>query len=294
TVSASIFFVSLVILCAPFTSLFLSFRFSTKSFMLTLNGTPVIIPLLSLFLFSPTLTTALTLTLHTHPSFFTPIPIIKKSSFNKLPLWSFEDIYNLDAPPRPTFCLDYLCPVFNRLSHVNNPFRFMDMKYNVKQISNPEELLLLPKPGEDGCVHCAVVGTAGVLDGSKTGAEIDAHDYVFQTNGAVIPGYEEDVGNQTHMCVCSHTAHSITASLTLFKKYRYKSAPHDEGIKYDLIPEGLRDFQWLKAVIKGERVSSGQFRNRNRRNSTIWWMIRVPTSNVFQRVFPKLTENLEY
>lgn len=35
-------------------------------------------------------------------TFETPIPIIKKSSFNKLPWWSFEDMYNLDAPPRPT------------------------------------------------------------------------------------------------------------------------------------------------------------------------------------------------
>lgn len=32
----------------------------------------------------------------------TPIPIILKKSFKKLPQWDFEDIYNQDAPPRPT------------------------------------------------------------------------------------------------------------------------------------------------------------------------------------------------
>lgn len=32
----------------------------------------------------------------------TPIPVLYLNSFNKLPKWDFEDIYNRDAPPRPT------------------------------------------------------------------------------------------------------------------------------------------------------------------------------------------------
>lgn len=32
----------------------------------------------------------------------TPIPIILKKSFKKYPQWDFEDIYNQDAPPRPS------------------------------------------------------------------------------------------------------------------------------------------------------------------------------------------------
>uniref|UniRef100_A0A3Q1H4Z0 alpha-N-acetylgalactosaminide alpha-2,6-sialyltransferase n=1 Tax=Acanthochromis polyacanthus TaxID=80966 RepID=A0A3Q1H4Z0_9TELE len=114
---------------------------------------------------------------------------------------------------------------------------------SVKLIPKPEEPLLLPKPGGDGCVRCAVVATAGILNGSKMGAEIDAHDYVFRMNGAVIEGYEDDVGNRTSVYV--HTAYSMIASLHFFKKYGYKAAPHDEGIKYVMIPEGMRDFQWL-------------------------------------------------
>ncbi|KAM4526756.1 alpha-N-acetylgalactosaminide alpha-2,6-sialyltransferase 1-like [Fundulus diaphanus] len=213
-----------------------------------------------------------------------PIPIIRKSSFNKLPQWNFDDIYNLDAPPRPMTCAQSLrnsedkafqkaflpnvrmflhkdninMREWNRLSHFNNPFGFMDMKYEdvwpvLKLIPKPKEPLLLPKPGGDGCVHCAVVGTGGILNGSKMGAEIDAHDYIFRMNGAVIKGYEEDVGKRTSVYV--HTSHSITASLYIFKKYGYKSAPHDEGIKYVMIPEGLRDYRWLKGLIGREKLS---------------------------------------
>lgn len=48
-------------------------------------------------------------------------------------------------------------------------------------------------------------------------------------NGAVVKGYEEDVGNRTSVYV--HTAHAITRSLSLLKKYRYSSAPNDEVLK---------------------------------------------------------------
>ncbi|XP_005794671.2 alpha-N-acetylgalactosaminide alpha-2,6-sialyltransferase 1-like [Xiphophorus maculatus] len=217
-----------------------------------------------------------------------PIAIMGLSSFNKLPQWSFEDIYNLDAPLRTTTCPQSLrnsknedfqkvflpnirmflhkdnfgIREWNRLSHFNNPFGFMGMKYSdivpvVKQIPKPKEPLLLPKPGGDGCIRCAVVGTGGILKGSKKGAEIDAHDYVFRVNGAVINGYEEDVGKRTSVYV--HTAHSVTASVSIFQEYGYKSAPHDEGIKYVLIPEGQRDFEWLQGLLKGEKVSSGEY-----------------------------------
>lgn len=30
------------------------------------------------------------------------------------------------------------------------------------------------------CIRCAVVGNAGILNGSKKGQEIDKHDYVFR------------------------------------------------------------------------------------------------------------------
>ncbi|XP_032431204.1 alpha-N-acetylgalactosaminide alpha-2,6-sialyltransferase 1-like isoform X1 [Xiphophorus hellerii] len=267
-----------------------------------------------------------------------PIPIIYKRYFKKLPQWTFEDIYNLDAPPRSTKCAQSLrnskdedfqkaflpnirmflhkdninMREWNRLSHFNNPFGFMDMAYEdvmpvLKLISKPKEPLLRPKPGGDGCIHCAVVGTAGILNGSKMGAEIDAHDYVFRMNGAVIEGYEEDVGNRTSVYV--HTSFSISSSLYIFKKYGYKSAPHDEGIKYVMIPEGMRDYKWLKALIREDKESgknsprtyySGQYnesrfyvlhqdflryvRNRFLKSNNLnrgYWAIVRPTNGAF-------------
>ncbi|XP_040885251.1 alpha-N-acetylgalactosaminide alpha-2,6-sialyltransferase 1-like [Toxotes jaculatrix] len=224
----------------------------------------------------------------------TPMPILLKNSFKRRPQWSFEDVYNQDAPPRQTTCAQSLrnsedksfkkaflpnirlflhkesinMSEWNRLSHFNNPFGFMEYKYNevmaaLKLIPKPTEPLLLPKPGSDGCIRCAVVGTAGILNGSKMGKEIDSHDYIFRMNGAVIRGYEEDVGNKTSVYV--HTAHSITTSLYLLKKYGYKSIPNDEGIKYVLIPEGMRDYNWLQGLLKGERISAGPYHDKRPR-----------------------------
>ncbi|TKS89824.1 Alpha-N-acetylgalactosaminide alpha-2,6-sialyltransferase 1 [Collichthys lucidus] len=155
----------------------------------------------------------------------TPMPILSRKSFSQLPMWDFEDVYNQDAPFRPTACAESLrnsedesfrkaflpnirlflhkdninLTEWNRLSHFNNPFGFMELNVmaSVKLIPKPKEPLLLPKPGGDGCVRCAVVGTAGILNGSRMGKEIDAHDYVFRMNGAVLKGHEEDVGNRT-------------------------------------------------------------------------------------------------
>ncbi|XP_074519476.1 alpha-N-acetylgalactosaminide alpha-2,6-sialyltransferase 1-like [Halichoeres trimaculatus] len=153
---------------------------------------------------------------------------------------------------------------WNRLSHFNCPFGFMGFHYKdvieaVKLIPAPKEPLFTPKPGGDSCVRCAVVGTGGILNGSKMGKEIDDHDYVIRMNAALTKGHEEDVGNRTSVYV--HTAHAITSSTYFYKKYGYKSAPSDEGIKYVLIPEGMRDFQWLTGLLEGKRVAAGPYRN---------------------------------
>uniref|UniRef100_A0A8C3ATD4 alpha-N-acetylgalactosaminide alpha-2,6-sialyltransferase n=1 Tax=Cyclopterus lumpus TaxID=8103 RepID=A0A8C3ATD4_CYCLU len=219
----------------------------------------------------------------------TPMPVLYRKSFKKYPEWEFEDIYNQDAPPRQSTCAQSLrnsmedegfkkaflpnirlfmhkinMSEWNRLSHFNSPFGFMQFNYDdvmaaVQLIPKPKEPLLLPKTGSDRCLRCAVVGTGGILNGSKMGKEIDAHDYVFRMNGAIIKGYEEDVGNRTSVYV--HTSHSITTSLYLLRKYGYTSAPNDEGIKYVLIPEGMRDFIWLEALFKRKRITSGQRKN---------------------------------
>ncbi|XP_056222942.1 alpha-N-acetylgalactosaminide alpha-2,6-sialyltransferase 1-like isoform X2 [Seriola aureovittata] len=244
----------------------------------------------------------------------TPMPVLSKKSFKKLPQWDFEDVYNQDAPPRQTTCAQSVrnsedesfkkaflpnmrlfmhkdninMSEWNRLSHFNNPFGFMEFKYDdvmasVRLIPKPKEPLLSPKAGSGGCIRCAVVGTAGILNGSKMGKEIDSHDYVFRMNGAIIKGYEEDVGNKTSVYV--HTAHSITTSMYLLKKYGYSSVPNDEGIKYVLIPEGMRDFNWLQGLLKGERIAAGPYHNKRflkspNLNASFWAIVR-PTNGAF-------------
>ncbi|XP_037318809.2 alpha-N-acetylgalactosaminide alpha-2,6-sialyltransferase 2-like [Pungitius pungitius] len=218
----------------------------------------------------------------------TPAPVLLRKTFKKLPRFAFEDIYNQDASRRPTTCAQSLrnsedkdfkknflpdirlfmdkvnMSEWNRLSHFNNPFGFMQFRYeevmpSLKLIPKPKEPLLLAGGGSEGCVRCAVVGTSGILYGSKMGKEIDAHDYVFRMNGAVIKGFEEDVGNKTSVYV--HTAHSITTSPYLFQKYGYTSAPMDEGIKYVMIPEAMRDFYWMEGLFKHERINAGPHKN---------------------------------
>ncbi|CAB1338568.1 unnamed protein product [Coregonus sp. 'balchen'] len=41
-----------------------------------------------------------------------------------------------------------------------------------------------------------------------------------------------------------------------------KNLPQGQGIKYVLIPEGLRDFQWLRGLLGKTPVSEGPYKNR--------------------------------
>uniref|UniRef100_A0A8C6UF18 alpha-N-acetylgalactosaminide alpha-2,6-sialyltransferase n=1 Tax=Neogobius melanostomus TaxID=47308 RepID=A0A8C6UF18_9GOBI len=144
----------------------------------------------------------------------------------------------------------------------------------INLVSKPKYPLLSPKPGRD-CISCAVVATGGVLWKSRKGREIDNHDYVFRcVNGAVIKGFEEDVGSRTDVYV--HTAFSITAPVFV-----------SLGIKYVLIPEGKRDFEWLTGLYKRERLSDTlpsslihRFLNSSTLNLGFWPIVR-PTNGAF-------------
>ncbi|XP_033841038.2 alpha-N-acetylgalactosaminide alpha-2,6-sialyltransferase 2-like [Periophthalmus magnuspinnatus] len=239
----------------------------------------------------------------TDPPGLTPIPILHRKNYSKLPEWDFDDKYRTDrrphkttqafswkvkafqekapvalmltSPQAPTLQLAYSLRVLgacHSIATLQASFECTDwdcffdasddlndayVMAGLSLVQKPKEPLLLPKPGRD-CITCAVVANGGVLWRSKKGAEIDSHDYVFRVNGAAIKGFEKDVGNRTDVYV--HTAHSITASEWMFRKYNYTRAPHDPGIKYVLIPEGLRDFQWLIGLYKHERPTSGSYK----------------------------------
>ncbi|XP_036428273.1 alpha-N-acetylgalactosaminide alpha-2,6-sialyltransferase 1-like [Colossoma macropomum] len=221
----------------------------------------------------------------------TTLPVLYKKDFKKLPEWDFEDVYTRNNEERHPVCSKSLqkskdkefqaaiipniqlwlhkghlnVSEWNRLSHFNNPFGFMEYKYNdvnssVGLIPKPKFTQLLPVPenAHDGCVRCAVVGTGGILNGSRKGKEIDSHHYVFRMNGAVTKGFEEDVGNKTSVYV--HTSYALHQSVYGLKTYGFSSAPKDEGIKYVLIPEGMRDFEWIQGLFQKNIVKKGVFK----------------------------------
>ncbi|KAK2876503.1 hypothetical protein Q8A67_020599 [Cirrhinus molitorella] len=218
----------------------------------------------------------------------TPIPILYKKNFTKLPVWDFEDVYLRNNEAKRQTCPKSLqntedskfkesvlpdiqlwlykgllnITEWNRLAHFNNPFGFMEYKYNevkaaVDLIPKPSIFLPVPESSKDGCIRCAVVGSGGILNNSKMGKEIDSHEYVFRVNGAVTQGYEEDVGNKTSVYV--HTSFSMYANILTLKQYGFDNIPQDKDIKYVMIPEGLRDFEWIQGLLQGKEAK-GSFK----------------------------------
>lgn len=49
--------------------------------------------------------------------------------------------------------------------------------------SESARLFTVPRELLPGCIRCAVVGNGGILNGSRQGQNIDAHDYVFRYVG---------------------------------------------------------------------------------------------------------------
>ncbi|XP_058649469.1 alpha-N-acetylgalactosaminide alpha-2,6-sialyltransferase 1.2 isoform X2 [Onychostoma macrolepis] len=206
----------------------------------------------------------------------TLVPVMNKHNFTSLPQWRFDDMYRLDPQFKPSKCMASLRnssnPVFKekfipniqlflQSDHLN-----LTIKAAVDTIPKlaSTQLLEVPTRAKDGCICCAVVGTGGVLNGSGLGKEIDSSDYVFRVNAAIIAGHEEDVGKRTSVYV--HTAHSLIQSLMVHKKRGFKRIPTDKNIKYVLIPEGPRDYNFLESLMKNRKIPSGAYRGRTPRN----------------------------
>ncbi|XP_036920725.1 alpha-N-acetylgalactosaminide alpha-2,6-sialyltransferase 2 isoform X2 [Sturnira hondurensis] len=110
------------------------------------------------------------------------------------------------------------------------------------------------RPPQD-CIRCAVVGNGGILNGSRQGLNIDAHDYVFRLNGAVIKGFEEDVGTKTSFY--GFTVNTMKNSLISYKELGFTSVPQGQDLRYIFIPSDLRDYVMLRAAVLGEPVRKG-------------------------------------
>ncbi|XP_057203014.1 uncharacterized protein LOC130562156 isoform X3 [Triplophysa rosa] len=105
------------------------------------------------------------------------------------------------------------------------------------------------------CVRCAVVGNGGILRGSGQGKVIDSHDYVFRVNGAIITGFEDDVGTKTSFY--GFTINSLKNSLLAYQEDGFTKVPRYPGIRYIFIPSQTRDYVMVAAAIQGVPVPSG-------------------------------------
>ncbi|XP_066473964.1 alpha-N-acetylgalactosaminide alpha-2,6-sialyltransferase 2 isoform X2 [Tiliqua scincoides] len=107
----------------------------------------------------------------------------------------------------------------------------------------------------NGCIRCAVVGNGGILNGSRQGKEIDAHDFVFRVNGAVTKGFEKDVGTKTSFF--GFTVNTMKNSLIAYAEYGFTQIPQAKDLQYIFIPSHVRDYIMLRAAVLGIAVPEG-------------------------------------
>nr|XP_020771256.1 alpha-N-acetylgalactosaminide alpha-2,6-sialyltransferase 1 [Odocoileus virginianus texanus] len=233
---------------------------------------------------------------------------LKAANFKSEPQWDFEEEYSLEVGGLQTTCPDsvkikaskspWLQTLFlpnltlfldsrhfnqsewDRLEHFAPPFGFMELNFSLVQkvvMRFPpvpqQQLLLASLPaGSSRCISCAVVGNGGILNNSHVGPEIDSHDYVFRLSGAIIKGYEHDVGTRTSFY--GFTAFSLTQSLLILGSRGFRHVPLGQDVRYLHFLEGTRDYEWLEALLLNQTMAS-----RN-----LLWFRRRP-QEAFQEAF---------
>nr|XP_010949270.1 alpha-N-acetylgalactosaminide alpha-2,6-sialyltransferase 1 [Camelus bactrianus] len=213
---------------------------------------------------------------------------LRAANFKSDPRWDFEEEYSLEVGGLKTTCPDsvkvkaskspWLQNLFlpnltlfldsrhfnqsewDRLEHFPPPFGFMELNFSLVQkvVTRfppvPQQQLLLASlpAGSSQCIRCAVVGNGGILNNSHMGQEIDSHDYVFRLSGAIIKGYEQDVGTRTSFY--GFTAFSLTQSLIILGSRGFRHAPLGKDVRYLHFLEGTRDYEWLEALLLNQTL----------------------------------------
>ncbi|XP_017518290.2 alpha-N-acetylgalactosaminide alpha-2,6-sialyltransferase 1 isoform X2 [Manis javanica] len=223
---------------------------------------------------------------------------LRASNFRSEPQWDFEENYSLDIGGRQTTCPDSLKvkaskslwfrklflanltlfldsrhfnrSEWDRLEHFAPPFGFMELNFSLVQnvvtrfppVAEQQLLLASLPAGSSQCISCAVVGNGGILNNSRMGREIDGHDYVFRLSGAVIKGYEQDVGTRTSFY--GFTAFSLTQSLIILGSRGFQHVPLGKDVHYLHFLEGTRDYEWLEALLLNQTLVKNNLWSRRR------------------------------
>ncbi|XP_030064446.1 alpha-N-acetylgalactosaminide alpha-2,6-sialyltransferase 2 isoform X2 [Microcaecilia unicolor] len=103
------------------------------------------------------------------------------------------------------------------------------------------------RSADSSCIRCAVVGNGGILNGSKVGAEIDQHDYVFRVNAAILKGFEEDVGNRTSFY--GFSSNTMLNSLIAYFSDGFVELPKSMETRYIFVPDHEQDYLLLRAAL---------------------------------------------
>ncbi|XP_039595539.1 alpha-N-acetylgalactosaminide alpha-2,6-sialyltransferase 2 [Polypterus senegalus] len=150
---------------------------------------------------------------------------------------------------------------WQRLQHSPPPYGWQGLPYKV--VSSTLSLLndsaygtLFPDKPESHCIRCAVIGNGGILNGSRQGRAIDDHDFVFRLNGAVMSGFEEDVGTKTSFY--GFTTNTMKNSLIAYRQMGFRRVPQGKNVRYIFIPSEIRDYVMLYSAIQGIPVPFGQ------------------------------------
>ncbi|XP_047427510.1 alpha-N-acetylgalactosaminide alpha-2,6-sialyltransferase 2 [Mugil cephalus] len=149
-------------------------------------------------------------------------------------------------------------PAWEQLKNQRPPYGWKSVpadvvKSSVSQLSSSH---LFERGSPDRCVRCAVVGNGGILRGSRQGKNIDSHDFVFRMNGAMISGFEKDVGKK--ISFYGFSTNTMKHALIWYRGDGFTRIPQSPDIKYIFIPADIRDYVMLAAAIRGRAIRSGK------------------------------------
>ncbi|XP_014695395.1 alpha-N-acetylgalactosaminide alpha-2,6-sialyltransferase 2 isoform X2 [Equus asinus] len=173
----------------------------------------------------------------------------------------FRGLFNLSTPVLLSWPL-FTQELWDSLSQHKAPYGWQGLSrqaitstLRLLNGSESTELFTGSREPRPHCIRCAVVGNGGILNGSRQGRNIDAHDYVFRLNGAVIKGFEDDVGTKTSFY--GFTVNTMKNSLISYWTLGFTSVPQGQDLHYIFIPSDIRDYVMLRSAILGVRVPEG-------------------------------------